>query len=121
MDDCALLTGLRLSVVSTEPDGELQHIARAIGHVVMVDGPAELETALARLADEAELAPGAARTLDLIGHTRTTASLLSLGEWLIDAADPETVAVFRGLADRAVLHRLGIQAVRLLGCHSAGT
>jgi hypothetical protein len=109
-------------VVSAELDADLQRIARTIGRVVTVDGPAALEAALTHLADEAGRTPGAAaRTLDLIGHTRTAASLLSLGGWVIDAADPATMAVFRGLADRAVLPRLGIHAVRLLGCHSAGS
>jgi len=121
MDHRALLAGPHVSVVSAEPDAVLQGIARAIGRVVTVDGPAALEAALSHLAGEAARPPGAARTLDLIGHTRTAASLLSLGDWRIDAADPATVAAFRGLADRAVLPRLGIRAVRLLGCHSAGT
>lgn len=118
----ALLAGPHLSVVSAEPDAVLQGIARTIGRVVTVDGPAALDAALSHLADEAARTPGAAtRTLDLIGHTRTAASLLSLGNWVIDAEDPTTVAVFRGLADRAVLPRLGIHALRLLGCHSAGS
>jgi hypothetical protein len=122
MDDRGLLAGPQLSVVSAEPDADLQRIARTIGRVVTVDGPAALEAALAQLASEAARAPGAStRTLDLIGHTRTAASLLSLGNWWIDAADPATVAVFRNLAERAVLPRLGIQALRLLGCHSAST
>lgn len=122
MDPRALLAGPHLSVVSAEPDAELPRIARTIGRVVTVDGPAALDAALSDLASAAARAPGtAARTLDLIGHTRTAASLVTLGDWRIDAADPATLAVFRGLADRAVLRRLGIHAVRLLGCHSAGT
>lgn len=121
MDAHALLAGPHLSVVSAEPDAVLGGIARAIGRVVIVDGPAALDAALSRLAGEAARTPGAARTLDLIGHTRTAASLLSLGGWLIDAADPATVAVFRGLAERAVLSRLGIHALRLLGCQCTGT
>ncbi|HEX3763243.1 MAG TPA: hypothetical protein VHW23_31330 [Kofleriaceae bacterium] len=138
MEDPALLAGPHLSVVSAEPDGELQRIARTIGPCVTVNGPRALEAALTRLAAAADRAPGAAdrsadrtaartaartatRTLDLIGHTRTVASLLSLGDWRIDAADPATVAVFRELAERAVLPRLGIHALRLLGCRSAGS
>lgn len=121
MEHRALLAGPHLSVVSAEPDAELQRIARAIGPVVTADGPAALAAVLDRLAGEAAPAPAAARTLDLIGHTRTAASLLSLGDWVIDARDPASVAVFRGLAERAVLPHLGIHALRLLGCHSAGT
>jgi hypothetical protein len=122
MDPRALLAGPHVSVVSAEPDAVLHGIAGAIGRVATVDGPAALDAALSHLAREAARASdAAARTLDLIGHTRTAASLLSLGNWVIDAADPATVAVFRGLAERAVLARLGIRAVRLLGCHSAGT
>lgn len=122
MDPRALLAGPHLSVVSAEPDAVLQGIARAIGRVVTVDGPAALDAALSQLADEAARTPGTAtRTLDLIGHTRAAASLLSLGSWVIDADDPATVAVFRGLADRGALLRLGIHTLRLLGCHSAGS
>jgi len=122
MADRALLAGPHLSVVSAEPDAVLQGIAHAIGRVLTVDRPAALASALVHLAEVTACAPGTAgRTLDLIGHTRTADSLLSLGGWLVDAADPATVAVFRDLAERAVLRRLGIHALRLLGCHSAGT
>jgi len=48
-------------------------------------------------------------------------SLLRLGGWVIDGADPGVIARFHSLADRGVLARLGIRAIRLLGCTTAGT
>jgi hypothetical protein len=122
MDDRAALGQPRLTVVSGEPDCELQHIAQIITHSVMVDGRLELEVLLGRLLAEVDrsafIAP---KTLDLIGHTRTSASLLALGDWVIDVENPGTAAFFRELADHAVLPRLGVRALRLLGCNSAGT
>lgn len=118
MDARALLAGASVSVVSGEPDVDLTRIAQTIGTAVIASGRAGLEAALGDLAGLAKRLPSARRTLDLIGHTRTSDSLLSLGDWLIDGDDAETIAVFRRLADGA-LPRLGIHAVRLLGCHSA--
>ena len=118
----ALLTQPHLSVVSGEPDFGLRDIAQRIDHPVMVEGRIELEILLGRLLNEVDRGAEVSRkSLDLIGHTRTSAALLSLGDWVIDVANPTTTAFFRGLADHAVLPRLGVDAVRLLGCNTATT
>ncbi|TMQ27878.1 MAG: hypothetical protein E6J90_01480 [Deltaproteobacteria bacterium] len=112
----------RLSVVSGEPDLDLQHIAQVIGQGVAIDGRDGLALLLDRMLDEVDRSSVvAAKTLDLIGHTRTAAALLALGDWLIDGDDPATVAVFCSLAEREVLPRLGVHTLRLLGCDSAST
>jgi len=122
MDDCALLSQPHLTVVSGEPDFDLQQIAQIITHSVTVERHEDLEVLFGRLLAEVEhAAPVLPKTLDLIGHTRSSASLLALGDWVIDVADPATTAFFHGLVDREVLSRLGVRALRLLGCNTAGT
>jgi hypothetical protein len=122
MDDRALLAQPHLTVVSGEPDFDLQHIAQTIHGSSRADGRCALETLLCRLMHTVEAgAPVAAKTLDLIGHTRSRGSLLALGDWVIDTTSPVTAAFFRGLADHDVLPRLGIRALRLLGCNTAAT
>ena len=59
------------------------------------------------------------KTLDLIGHSTTAYSLLTLGHWVIDGEDPEGLTFWRELATDHVLPRLGITAIRLLGCATA--
>ena len=120
--DHELLSRARLSVISAEPDHELDRIAERVTPSVRIGGRAELEALLERLlAASASAGTIAPKTLDLLGHSTARASLLRLGDWVIDAANPEVTAVFRGLADHGVLPRLGIGAVRLLGCTTAGT
>jgi len=122
MRERSLLTRPRLTIVSGEPDFELRRIAHTVTDSVMVDGRMELEELLSDLLIEAARCPEVVpKTLDLIGHTRTNASLLALGQWIIDAANPTTTAFFRELADHDVLPRLGVYALRLLGCNSAGS
>jgi hypothetical protein len=90
---------------------------------VPVDGRVELESLLARLlaeADESRAAP-VPKTLDLIGHSSAPDWLLLLGDWVIDADRPDVLECFRALADDNVLPRLGVHAVRLLGCNTACT
>lgn len=117
-----LLARSRLSVISAEPDHELDRIARTIAGSVRVEGPAELAAYLDGLVaasdPEARAAP---RTLDLLGHSTARTALLRLGDWVIDGSRPDVTRWFRTLADRGVLPRLGIRAIRLLGCRTAGT
>ena len=122
MHERSLLSRPHLTIVSGEPDFELRRIAHIVTDSVMVDGRVELEELLGDLLIEAARSPEVApKTLDLIGHTRSNASLLALGQWVIDVASPTTTAFFRELADHDVLPRLGVTALRLLGCNSAGT
>jgi hypothetical protein len=117
----ALLAQPHLTVVSGEPDGELRRIEQLISHRATVDGRADLEALLGELLDAAGSRPVACKTLDLIGHTRADDCLVTLGQWVIDIANATVSAFFRGLADHDVLPRLGVTALRLLGCHSAET
>jgi hypothetical protein len=116
-----ILAAPRLSVISVEPDGELDRIAGAIAARARIDGPDALAALLEGLC--AAGGPGAIaapRTLDLIGHA-TAAGQLRLGSWVLDATRPEVTDWFRLLATREVCRRLGVRAVRLLGCHTAST
>jgi hypothetical protein len=111
----------RLSAISAVPDRELDTIAQIIGRSLRIRDRGDLEEVLGQLLAAADTGAAiAAKTLDLIGHS-TPASLLRLGDLVVDAANPRVMAFFRGLADCEVLPRLGIRALRLLGCDTAGT
>ena len=76
----------------------------------------DLEAALADL-----LASDLTATdLDLVGYTNRD-KLLTIGTWVIDHTNRRARALFRELAEQAVLARLGVQRVRLYGCHTAST
>jgi hypothetical protein len=117
--DSALLAQSRLSMVTRLADSELARIHDVLEHKVLVDGRGDVEAVLGRLL--ACDGPRAPKTLDLIGHSTPSSCLLQLGEWVIDATSPTVTAFFRELADLEVLPRLGIHAVRLLGCKTAET
>lgn len=108
-----------VSIVSRGPDPDLEEIVRLIEHTVRVDGRHELESLIGELL--ACGAPPTEKTLDLIGHSTADKSLLLLGDWVIDAASSTVTSFFRGLADHDVFARLGITAIRLLGCQTADT
>jgi hypothetical protein len=121
-----LLGRPQLSVISAEPDHELDRIAErmAVGTApaVRIGGPAELalwfEQLLAARDGARTIAP---KTLDLLGHSTASTSQLRLGDWVIDITSPAVAMWFRALAANKVLPRLGIHAVRLLACKTAGT
>ena len=119
MNHSALLARPHLSVITGDADSELARIQELIEYKVLVDGRGDLEELFGRL-----LGAGASptpKTLDLIGHSTPDQALLALGTWVIDAARPAVRAFFRELAELEVLPRLGIHAVRLLGCQTAET
>jgi len=117
-----LLSRTQLSVISTEPDHELDRIAQIISPSVRIGGRAELGGLLGRLVAASDGARTVApKTLDLHGHSTAGTAQLRLGDWVIDAAEPTVTAWFRELADHDVLPRLGIHAVRLLACRTADT
>jgi hypothetical protein len=114
-----LLRKTHVSVIGHGPDPEILRIENAVDPKILVEGRADLEAALGRLlALDVPLTP---KTLDLIAHTTVDKSLLLLGDWLVDATSATVTSFFRGLAENDVLSRLGIHAVRLLGCGSADT
>ncbi|MDQ3367511.1 MAG: hypothetical protein M3680_18985 [Myxococcota bacterium] len=111
-----------LSVITRQADFELARIHDKIEHKVLVDGRTDLEELFGRLLDAViPDAPIKPCTLDLIGHSTAGKSLLQLGDWVIDRTSATVTAFFRELADQDVLGRLGIHAVRLLGCQTADT
>ncbi len=60
-------------------------------------------------------------TLDLLGHSTRDHHLLRLGNTPIDMLNPHVARFFRTLAGTGLLDRLGVVAVRLLGCETAVT
>lgn len=58
-------------------------------------------------------------TLDLIGHSTRDHHLLRLGDDRVDMLDPSVARFFRAIADAQILPRLGVTALRLLGCETA--
>ena len=116
-----VLARRRLSVISAEPDAELDGIARTIAASVRVAGRAAFAQLLERLLAASPGGEVAPKTLDLLGHSTASAGLLRLGDWVIDAACPTVAALCRELAATRALPRLGIHGVRLLGCRTAAT
>ena len=117
MDTAALLRQPRISLITREADGLLRDIQDVISRPMLVSGRAEVEEVLSRWVLAGD--PAIPRTLDLIGHSTPDRSLLVLGDWVIDGTSSKVLSFFRGLADCELLGRLGVQAVRLLGCETA--
>jgi hypothetical protein len=114
-----LLDQPHLSVITRLADPELARIQSIIAHKALVDGRGDLEELFgALLAFDAPVMP---KTLDLIGHATPDRSLLVLGDWVIDGTKATVTSYFRELADHDVMGRLGITAVRLIGCNTADT
>jgi hypothetical protein len=118
----ALLSRSHLSMISGVSDPELDSIALTIRPSFRLDGRADLEAVLGRLLAAAEgVSSIAPKTLDLIGHSTPSTSVLVLGDWVVDGTSPRVTAFFRGLAEYDVLPRLGVRTVRLLACSTAAT
>jgi len=117
----SLLLRARVSMVSAVGDHELDGIAQTIESSLLVAGPDDLERHLEQLGAASDCRLVVPRTLDLIGHSTTASSLLRLGNWIVDGADLDVIARFRALADRSLLQRARIRAIRLLGCNTAAT
>ncbi|MBV8760395.1 MAG: hypothetical protein JO257_24095 [Deltaproteobacteria bacterium] len=66
-------------------------------------------------------APHPVRMLDLLGHATRDLRVVRLGREAIDMFDPKVAQFFVRLAADRVLPRLGIRALRLLGCATATT
>ena len=81
---------------------------------------AELRAILESLRGKAA-APGALRSLDLLGHSTSGHHLLRLGSTPIDMLDPVVARFFRAQATADLMSSLGIRTVRLLGCQTAVT
>src|SRR5512138_1864172 len=117
--DSALLTQNHLSLVDATADGEIARIRAVLARPVLVEGRADIEVMLGQLLNCVPPASPTPKTLDLIGHSTPDRSLLAIGDWVIDGTRNKVLAFFRGLVDCEVLARLGITAIRLLGCETA--
>ena len=117
MDTATLLHQSRLSLITRDADAVIRNIRDVISQPVMVDGRADVEEVLNRLARAN--GPCVLKTLDLIGHSTPDRSLLVLGDWVLDGTNSTVTAFFRGLADCDVLSRIGVHSIRLLGCDTA--
>ncbi len=106
-----------LSLITRDDDDQLRRIRDVLSQRVTVDGRADVERVLNNLARDASASTP--RTLDLIGHSTPDRSLLILGDWVIDGTSAKVLSFFRGLVDEGVFARLGITAIRLLGCETA--
>jgi hypothetical protein len=119
MDSAALLRQPQLSLIGAFADDPLRRIRDVLSRPVVVDGRGDLEGVLNRLVIEGlEPTP---KTLDLIGHSTPDRSLLTIGDWVIDGTSSKVLSFFRGLTDCEVWERLGIHAIRLLGCETASS
>jgi hypothetical protein len=114
----------RLTVLSAQADSELSRIHDVVEHKFLVGGRCDLEVLFGQLLAAASAAASdvkTPKTLDLVGHSVPGTSALQLGDWVIDSARAGVTAFFRELAQHDVLPRLGIYAVRLIGCRTAET
>jgi hypothetical protein len=116
-----LLVRPRISVVSAESDSELERVARRIAPSVRVGSRAQLCRVLEQLVAASDGGTTGPKSLDLIGHSTRSTSQLRLGDWVIDAARADVTTTFHELAKRRIWSRLGIRAIRLLGCRTAST
>jgi hypothetical protein len=80
---------------------------------------ASLDDVHAELKAIAASAPQGTRTLDVIGHSTRAHHFLRLGDTAIDMMRPAISRFFENLRDDALLPRIGVIAVRLLGCSTA--
>lgn len=119
MNARTILAQPHLSLITRHADGELVRIQNLIEHRILVEGRSDLERVLGTLLGCSTTTTP--KTLDLIGHSTPGKSLLSIGDWVIDGGSSTVTAFFRELADNDVFARLGITAVRLLGCRTADT
>jgi hypothetical protein len=117
----SMLTQPRLTVVTAQVDAELMRVRDTLDYRVLVEGRTDLEALFGQLLAAVGSREPTPKTLDLVGHSVAGTSVLQLGDWVIDSARPGVTAFFRELADHEVLPRLGIHAVRLLGCRTAET
>lgn len=115
-----LLARPRISIVTSHPDPEVARLRALLGDHLEVDGRWAFERVFGELIEaRGELTP-ATKTLDLIGHSMPD-GLLRLGNWVLDGDSPTVTAFFRGIADLEILPRLGVTALRVLGCSTAVT
>jgi hypothetical protein len=105
-----------IHVLSRETDAFTLRLQRVLAHFHQVGSLAELRDLLAAMPAPEGPEPA---VLDLMGHSTTAAKLLRLGKSVVDMYDWRVQAYFERLARDRILPRLGVVAVRLLGCETA--
>jgi hypothetical protein len=93
-----------------------------VDEVDHIRGVGSLDELLATLRAWAKTRPDTRpqpRTLDLIGHSTRDHQLLRIGDTPLDMTRPAVVNVFETIRTEKLLDRLGVTAVRLLGCSTA--
>ncbi|CAN5852414.1 hypothetical protein BH11MYX3_BH11MYX3_04370 [soil metagenome] len=113
-----LLIRPRISIVTSHPDAEVSRLQALLGDHLQADGRSALEVLLGQLFYAVGDIVPTPKTLDLIGHA-TSDGLLRIGDWVLDAETAPVSAFFRGIADNEVLPKIGVTALRLLGCSTA--
>jgi len=113
-----LLRQSHISLLTSHTDAEASRLQALLVDHVPIDGRSTLEAVLGRLVHAVGPEAPAPKTLDLIGHS-TPDGLLRLGDWVIDGESSKVTAFFRNIADLDVLPRIGVTALRLLGCSTA--
>ncbi len=115
-----LLTRPRISIVTSHPDAEVSRLQALLGDHLQADGRSTLEVLLGQLVYACGEPTPTSKTLDLIGHA-TADGLLRIGDWVIDGESSTVTAFFRGIAELDVLPKIGVTALRVLGCCTAVT
>lgn len=115
-----LLTRPRISIVTSHPDAEVSRLQALLGDHLQADGRSTLEVLLGQLVYACSEPAPVSMTLDLIGHA-TADGLLRIGDWVIDGESSTVTAFFRGIAELDVLPKIGVTALRVLGCSTAVT
>jgi hypothetical protein len=105
-----------ITVTGRRPDPVLSELIARCASVVYVDALADLGPVLDQLAARSAGGPCA---LDLVGHSTGPAHLLRLGDTIIDPIDPVVDRWFREVARDHLPARVGVVALRLIGCQTA--
>ncbi len=107
-----------INVISATGDAVMLAIEAHCAHFHRVGSLAELRELLLTLPASDPPEPV---TLDLLGHSGSAAKLFQLGSSTINPCDRRVDLFFRDLARDRVLARLGVVALRLIGCETAVT
>src|SRR5688572_16101231 len=105
-----------ICLVADDADIPLTGAGDAAWRIRTIRSLEEIHTELSALV---ERAPTGTRTLDLIGHSTRDHHLLRIGATAIDMFRPAVAELFEVIVRDTLLPRLGITAVRLLGCSTA--
>lgn len=109
------MTSPQLLTVLGAHDPHTAHLDPALTEVIRFD---DREHFAVRLTELARTLPLRERTLDLVGYTGSDKLLVFHGRTM-DTRIGRVRAYYRGIADQELLPRLGVTAVRLVGCTTA--